>query len=248
MSPDLLCDTHRGLLRELSTLAAAVHGESTPGRSRLLPDWLGELVAGLERFGASYLCCRNGDRLGELLCRYLNETYRGYLATVPDRAVARNLRRRAYDLGPVIASLGTDPARMLLGWSRHGVLDIRIGGRFERFLSENGEDLSIIAASHGLGAFIASKRGLPEHLWSDYVVSPHDRSMLADLAGDAWLRQFLSHGVDWLRTHPTDRLRVLDALGWVTALDERSRGTFEVLVQDWHGSIESAVAAAARLS
>jgi hypothetical protein len=127
-------------------------------------------------------------------------------------------------------------------------LDIRIGGRFERFLSDNGEDLILIAASHGLGAFIACKRGLPEHLWSDYVVSPHDRSMLEKLAGDAWLRQFLSHGVDWLRTHPTDRLTVLDALGWITALDERSRGTFEVLVQDWHGSLDSAVAAAARLS
>jgi hypothetical protein len=248
MSPDRLCDTHHRVLRELISLAAAVHGEGTPGRSRLLSDWLGELVVGLERFGASYRCCRGGDRLGELLCRYLSCTYRSYLESASDRAVARNLRRRAYDLGPVIESLGTDPARRLLGWSRHGVLDIRIGGRFERFLSDNGEDLILIAASHGLGAFIACKRGLPEHLWSDYVVSPQDHSMLENLAGDPWLRQFLSHSIDWLGSHPADRLTILDALGWITDLDERSRGTFAVLLQDWHGSIDAAAVAAARLS
>jgi hypothetical protein len=183
-----------------------------------------------------------------MLTRFLQETYRTDQLTASERRTARNLRRPAYDLGPLVASLAADPAGALLSWSRPNRVDIAPGGGFEQFLRTHNEDLALLPASYDLGAFLAFRRALPEYLWFDYVVTPSDASLLGQFRGDTWLRRFAGYGVEWLSTHQQDRVAVLELLGWTAALDEQARFTLEVLLHDWHGSIEDAISAAVRLS
>ena len=248
MMPHQLCAYHLDLHRRLVTLASAIHGESTPGRSRLLPTWIADLAETLAEFLECYHCCRPGDRIGELLTIYLRERYLAYHSTASDRETARNLRRHAYNLTPFVSGLAVHPSTTILNWSRPGTVEAVPGSHFEQHLRAHGEQLALLPAAHSLGAYLASLRQLPDHLWFDYVVSRNDATLLEQLRGNPWLHRFASYGVDWFAAHPSDRIFVLDLLGWADTLDNSSRSTLEVLLYDWHGSIVDAINAARHLS
>jgi hypothetical protein len=248
MGPDNLCKTHSEQLAAIRLLAEAIHCDRLPGWYASLPGRLDELVAGLERFSSCYGCCRPADRLGELLCSLLTEIYREQLPTAHNRAIARNLRRPAYDLSWLVRGLCGAPSVVMLGLSRPYGLELEAGSRLDRFLSRHGEDISLVPASMGLGAFIAYQRGIEPYSWSSYAVSVMDETLLRLHGPSLRTRRFGSRPLEWVAEHPAARYPVLERLGWLDELSPQARHTVSGLIGEWDGSIEDLINASVHLS
>lgn len=248
MGPDSLCARHLDELDHLRMLADAIHADRLPGWYRELHERLGELITALETFSDCYRCCRDGDRLGELVCLLLREIYSEHMARTADRQSSRNLRRRAYDLRWLLRGLHAGPSVVLLGWSRPYGLELVPGSRLDLFLRRHDEDLSLIPASMSLSAFVAFQRGLEAGFWNSYAVTGMDETLLRAHGSSLRRRRFATRGVDWLAEHDRDRYPVLRGLGWVDTLAQPALDTLEVLLHGWSGSIDQLIDTSVSLS